>query len=99
MQVETPACVVDLDAVKHNIRVAVQMVTDAAPGRRVKIRPHAKSHKCTQLAQLQIVRVGVWGGVCCQTTPSRTNYGPLTRTAGPVGRHDDGRVLPEGGGG
>mgnify|MGYP001151573292 CR=1 FL=1 len=63
MQVETPACVVDLDAVKHNIRVAVQMVTDAAPGRRVKIRPHAKSHKCTQLAQLQIVRVGVWGGV------------------------------------
>jgi D-serine deaminase-like pyridoxal phosphate-dependent protein len=52
--VETPAAVVCLPALRANITRAIAKVRAIAPG--VTIRPHAKSHKCPQIAALQIVR-------------------------------------------
>ena len=58
--VETPALLLDLDIVEKNIDrlQTITMDTKAVP------RPHAKSHKCPNLARLQIERGAV--GVCCQ---------------------------------
>ena len=43
----TPALVVELGAVHHNITT----MSEALPGPR--LRPHVKAHKCTELAKLQ----------------------------------------------
>ncbi len=61
-QVETPALVVDLDALEANLDTMAGAV--AASG--LRLRPHAKSHKCPALATMQILRGAV--GVCCQKT-------------------------------
>ena len=58
--VETPALLLDLDAAERNI-VRLQRIT---AGTRAVPRPHAKSHKCPNLARLQIAHGAV--GVCCQ---------------------------------
>src|SRR5499427_8127498 len=59
-EVDTPALVVDLDALEGNIaRMAQAMVKSAA-----RLRPHAKSHKCAEIAKRQIAAVAV--GVCAQ---------------------------------
>ena len=58
--VETPALLLDLDAAERNI-VKLQEMT---AGTRAVPRPHAKSHKCPNLARLQIAHGAV--GVCCQ---------------------------------
>jgi D-serine deaminase-like pyridoxal phosphate-dependent protein len=60
--IETPALVVDLDAFTANLDRMAHAV--AAGG--VRLRPHAKSHKCPDIAKLQIARGAV--GVCCQKT-------------------------------
>jgi D-serine deaminase-like pyridoxal phosphate-dependent protein len=56
--IDTPALVLDLDAFERNLD---QMMA-AAGGMRV--RPHAKSHKCPEVARQQILRGAV--GICCQ---------------------------------
>jgi D-serine deaminase-like pyridoxal phosphate-dependent protein len=43
----TPALLVDVDALEHNLAT----MADALPGAR--LRPHVKAHKCTMLAQCQ----------------------------------------------
>jgi 3-hydroxy-D-aspartate aldolase len=60
--VDTPALVVDLDAMDRNL------TTMAAFGRqhKVRLRPHAKMHKSAALAKLQIAAGAV--GVCVQKT-------------------------------
>ena len=58
--VETPALCVDLDALERNLDRM------AAATRGVRLRPHAKSHKCPDIAKLQVARGAV--GVCCQKT-------------------------------
>jgi D-serine deaminase-like pyridoxal phosphate-dependent protein len=58
--VDTPALVLDLDAFERNL---VRMA-DAVRGRPVRLRPHAKSHKCAPIALRQIAAGAV--GVCCQ---------------------------------
>jgi D-serine deaminase-like pyridoxal phosphate-dependent protein len=60
--IETPALVVDLDAFTGNL----ERMADAAAAGAVRLRPHAKSHKCPDIARLQIARGAV--GVCCQKT-------------------------------
>lgn len=63
--VETPAAVVCIPALRANITRAIAKVRAIAPG--VTIRPHAKSHKCPQIAALQIaLSDGLTVGVCCQ---------------------------------
>lgn len=53
--VETPAAIVDVESLRRNISAAVSSIRKLSPG--VTIRPHSKSHKCAEIAALQIVRV------------------------------------------
>src|SRR5437764_2010963 len=55
----TPALIVDLDALERNI--AVMAAFAARSG--LALRPHAKTHKCAEIARLQIAAGAV--GVCC----------------------------------
>ena len=58
--VDTPALLLDLDAFEKNLaRLAA-----AAAGAGVRLRPHAKSHKCPVIALRQMASGAV--GVCCQ---------------------------------
>ncbi len=59
-EVDTPALVVDLDALEGNLL----RMTKALEGSAVRLRPHAKSHKCPQIARAQIAAGAV--GVCSQ---------------------------------
>jgi D-serine deaminase-like pyridoxal phosphate-dependent protein len=59
-QVDTPALLLDLDAFERNLRRLHGSLGDT----RVRVRPHAKSHKCPQIALRQIALGAV--GVCCQ---------------------------------
>src|SRR5215831_19459484 len=58
--VDTPALVVDLDAFERNL----DLMANAAHSAGVALRPHAKSHKCPAIAELQIERGAA--GICCQ---------------------------------
>lgn len=58
-EVDTPALVLDLDAFEANLR----RLAEAVAGR-VRVRPHAKTHKCPEIARRQIAAGAV--GVCCQ---------------------------------
>lgn len=59
-EVDTPALLLDLDAFERNL----QRLNQSLQGRPVRVRPHAKSHKCAQIALRQIAAGAV--GVCCQ---------------------------------
>jgi D-serine deaminase-like pyridoxal phosphate-dependent protein len=59
-EVDTPALILDLDAFERNL----QRLMNSLAGRAVKVRPHAKSHKCPQIALRQMALGAV--GVCCQ---------------------------------
>jgi D-serine deaminase-like pyridoxal phosphate-dependent protein len=58
--IETPALVVDVDAFERNLA----RMADATRG--IRLRPHAKSHKCATIAKAQLARGAV--GICCQKT-------------------------------
>lgn len=58
--IETPALVVDLDRLERNLDAMSHST------RSIRLRPHAKSHKCSMIAKLQIARGAV--GICCQKT-------------------------------
>jgi len=59
-KVDTPALVLDLDAFERNL----QRMADALRGRNVRLRAHAKSHKCPEIALRQVALGAV--GICCQ---------------------------------
>ena len=58
-EVDTPALILDLDAFEKNLLV----LKNAVDGR-VRVRPHAKTHKCPEVAKRQIALGAV--GMCCQ---------------------------------
>jgi D-serine deaminase-like pyridoxal phosphate-dependent protein len=60
--IDTPALVVDLAVLDANVAAMAQAVAS----RGLRLRPHAKSHKCPDIAKLQLARGAV--GVCCQKT-------------------------------
>ena len=60
--IDTPALVVDLDAMARNLATMAEL----AQRHKVRLRPHAKMHKSTELAKLQIAAGAV--GVCVQKT-------------------------------
>jgi D-serine deaminase-like pyridoxal phosphate-dependent protein len=60
--VDTPALLLDLDAFERNLKT----MADAVRPLGVRLRPHAKSHKCAEIAQRQIAAGAV--GVCVQKT-------------------------------
>jgi D-serine deaminase-like pyridoxal phosphate-dependent protein len=57
--VDTPALILDLDAFEKNLATLKESVKG-----RVRIRPHAKTHKCPEVAKRQIALGAV--GMCCQ---------------------------------
>ncbi len=59
-EVDTPALVLELDAFERNLK----RLADAVAGRGVRVRAHAKTHKCPEIAQRQIAAGAV--GMCCQ---------------------------------
>ena len=58
--IDTPALIVDLDPFERNLA----RMADAT--RAIRLRPHAKSHKCATIALAQIEQGAV--GICCQKT-------------------------------
>jgi len=58
--VDTPALVLELDAFEKNLRT----LADAVRGRGVRVRTHAKTHKCPEVAKRQMALGAV--GACCQ---------------------------------
>ncbi len=48
--VDTPALLIDLDALERNIR----RMQEHAAGTKVRLRPHSKTHKSTTIAHMQI---------------------------------------------
>jgi D-serine deaminase-like pyridoxal phosphate-dependent protein len=58
-EVDTPALVLDLDAFESNLAALNRAVAG-----RVRVRAHAKTHKCPEIARRQIAAGAV--GVCCQ---------------------------------
>ncbi len=59
-EVDTPALIVDLDAFERNLARLPQRIA----GRNVRLRPHAKTHKCPVIALQQVAKGAV--GVCVQ---------------------------------
>ncbi len=62
-EVETPALLVDVAMLDANIAALAEFLRRRAPG--VRLRPHAKTHKCAEIARRQVAAGAV--GVCCQT--------------------------------
>ena len=58
--VETPALILDLDAFDRNLK----RMADALSGRGMRLRAHAKSHKCPDIALRQVAMGAI--GICCQ---------------------------------
>jgi len=59
-EVDTPALILDLGAFERNL----DRMDASLAGKKIKIRPHAKSHKCPEIALAQMKRGAV--GACCQ---------------------------------
>ena len=59
-EIETPALVIDLDAFDRN----VAKMAEFARANGVRVRPHAKTHKCAAIARRQIAAGAV--GQCVQ---------------------------------
>jgi 3-hydroxy-D-aspartate aldolase len=59
-EIDTPALLVDLDAFERNLKSMAANVESCG----VRLRPHAKTHKCAVIARQQIAQGAV--GVCCQ---------------------------------
>src|SRR6202165_1157315 len=59
-EVDTPALLIELDALERNIRRMQERIA----GTKLRLRPHAKTHKSTAIANMQVVAGAV--GVCCQ---------------------------------
>jgi D-serine deaminase-like pyridoxal phosphate-dependent protein len=56
---QTPALVIDLDAMERNIAA----MAAHAKKNKIALRPHAKTHKCSEIAKRQIAAGAL--GICC----------------------------------
>ena len=59
-EVDTPALLLDLEAFERNLDRLDKSLAET----RIRVRPHAKSHKCPEIALRQMARGAI--GVCCQ---------------------------------
>lgn len=60
-RLETPAAVLDLDLFEHNIALMAETCRKAG----LNLRPHAKSHKCAEIARRQMA-AGALGNCCAK---------------------------------
>ena len=58
--IDTPSLILDLDAFERNI----ELMASALKEKGIRLRAHAKSHKCPEIAKIQIAKGAV--GICCQ---------------------------------
>ena len=58
--IDTPALIVDLDPFERNL----ELMANAVRGSGLALRPHAKSHKCPDIAKQQVAHGAI--GICCQ---------------------------------
>ena len=58
--IDSPALVLDLDAFERNL----ERMAGALRGTKVRLRAHAKAHKCPEIARRQVALGAI--GVCCQ---------------------------------
>jgi 3-hydroxy-D-aspartate aldolase len=58
-EVDTPALILDMDGFERNQKTLFDLVEG-----RVRVRPHAKTHKCPDVAKRQLALGAV--GMCCQ---------------------------------
>ena len=61
-EVDTPALILELDQFERNLARVMSAVRESG----VRVRPHAKSHKCVEIARRQIAAGAI--GICCQKT-------------------------------
>ena len=66
--IETPALVVDLDPFERNL----ELMANAVRGSGVSLRPHAKSHKCPEIAKRQVALGAT--GICCQKVDEAATF-------------------------
>lgn len=59
-EVETPALIIDLDALRHNIGVIAECYRDKS----IRLRPHVKNHKSPRILSMQMAAGGTVGGIC-----------------------------------
>ena len=59
-EVETPALIIDLDALEHNIGV----IADCYRDKSIRLRPHVKNHKSPRILGMQMAAGGTVGGIC-----------------------------------
>lgn len=67
-EIDTPALVLDLDAFERNLA----RMNAALAGSNMRLRPHAKSHKCPDIALRQIQQGAV--GICCQKVSEAARF-------------------------
>ncbi len=60
--IPTPALVVDIEALEHNLR----LMSDFFARRHAKLRPHFKSHKCVTIAKRQLASGNAVGITCAK---------------------------------
>ncbi|PZR51896.1 MAG: hypothetical protein DI537_55985, partial [Stutzerimonas stutzeri] len=60
-RINTPALVLDLDRLDRNLAVMAEAMATAGK----LLRPHVKSHKCSQIARMQCDHGAI--GICCAT--------------------------------
>ncbi|MCB2055829.1 MAG: DSD1 family PLP-dependent enzyme [Geminicoccaceae bacterium] len=58
-KIETPALILDLDAFERNLH----KMAEIAAARKIALRPHAKTHKCSTIGRLQMQAGAI--GLCC----------------------------------
>jgi len=59
-EIDTPALVIDLDVFENNIKT----MTSYCSQKKINLRPHAKTHKSLDIAQIQMEHGAI--GICCQ---------------------------------
>lgn len=68
---ETPCLVVDADVLDRNLRA----MADSARVRSLALRPHAKTHKCIEIALRQL-ELGAVGVTVATVTEPRSSWPP-----------------------
>ena len=61
LEIPTPALLLDLDALEGNLALMADHVRESGK----RLRPHAKAHKCVEIARRQIAAGAI--GVCVAT--------------------------------
>jgi len=58
--IDTPSLILELPSFERNLK----LMSDSLQGRNIRLRPHAKSHKCPEIAHRQLKSGAI--GICCQ---------------------------------